>query len=122
MGDQAAEGCGRRRVHPEIRSDLLTAKALCRPVALVLPCGMATVGLRELRQNASELVRRVEEGEEIIITVAGRSGARLVAAVPHAWRSWNDVAELFAGPAELDWSADQDRIAHDVGDPWAQCP
>lgn len=36
------------------------------------------VGLRELRQNASELVRRVESGEEIEITVAGRPGARLV--------------------------------------------
>lgn len=104
------------------RSDLLTAKAPCRLIALVLLCGMATVGLRELRQNASELVRRVEEGEEIIITVAGRPGARLVAAVPRAWRSWNDVAELFAGPADLDWSADRDRIAHDVRDPWEQCP
>ena len=40
------------------------------------------VGLRELRQNASELVRRLEEGEEIVITVAGRPGARLV---PAAW-------------------------------------
>ncbi|MGK2865849.1 MAG: type II toxin-antitoxin system Phd/YefM family antitoxin, partial [Mycobacterium sp.] len=28
---------------------------------------METVGLRELRQNASDLIRRVEEGEEITI-------------------------------------------------------
>ncbi|MGD9703554.1 MAG: type II toxin-antitoxin system Phd/YefM family antitoxin, partial [Acidimicrobiia bacterium] len=33
---------------------------------------MTSVGLRELRQDASELVRRVENGEEIEITVAGR--------------------------------------------------
>jgi hypothetical protein len=32
------------------------------------------VGLRELRQNASELVRRVEEGEGITITVAASYG------------------------------------------------
>jgi prevent-host-death family protein len=40
------------------------------------------VGLRELRQPASELVRRVEAGEEITITVAGRPSARLVAVTP----------------------------------------
>jgi prevent-host-death family protein len=43
---------------------------------------MATVGLRELRQAASELVRRVENGEEIDITVAGRLAARIVPAAP----------------------------------------
>src|ERR1700734_4096158 len=56
------------------------------------------VGLRELRQKASELVRRAEEGEEITITVAGRPGARLVPAAPRTWRRWTDVADLFAGP------------------------
>jgi prevent-host-death family protein len=77
------------------------------------------VGLRELRQNASDLVRRVEEGEEITITVAGRPGARLVPARPRTWRRWADVAELFAGPADPDWDTDRDEIAHDVRDPWA---
>ncbi|WP_343571281.1 type II toxin-antitoxin system prevent-host-death family antitoxin [Mycobacterium sp.] len=79
---------------------------------------METVGLRELRQNASDLVRRVEEGEEITITVAGRPGARLVPARPRAWRRWNDVSELFAGPVDPDWDTDRNEIAHDVRDPW----
>lgn len=79
---------------------------------------MSTVGLRELRQNASDLVRRVEEGEEITITVAGRPGARLVPATPRAWRQWADIAELFSGPADGTWEADRDRIAQDVRDPW----
>jgi prevent-host-death family protein len=83
------------------------------------PCCVEVVGLRELRQNASDLVRRVEEGEEITITVAGRPGARLVPAVPRAWRRWADVAELFAGPADPAWEADREAIAHDVRDPWA---
>ncbi|GAA4191770.1 hypothetical protein GCM10022288_23110 [Gryllotalpicola kribbensis] len=39
---------------------------------------MASVGIRELRQNASEVVRRVEDGEEIDVTVNGRLAARLV--------------------------------------------
>ncbi|MBX9983264.1 type II toxin-antitoxin system prevent-host-death family antitoxin [Mycobacterium gordonae] len=80
---------------------------------------MKAVGLRELRQNASELVRRVEEGEEIVITVAGRPGARLVPAAPRTWRRWADVAELVAGPADPDWDADRSAVADDVEDPWA---
>lgn len=80
---------------------------------------METVGLRELRQNASDLVRRVEEGKEITITVAGRPGARLVPAMPRAWRRWSDVAELFDGPDDPAWAGDRDEITHDVRDPWA---
>jgi len=79
---------------------------------------MATVGLRELRQNASELVRRVEEGEEITITVAGRPGARLVPAGLSAWRRWADVAELFAGPPDLEWEGDRAAIDQGLRDPW----
>ena len=81
---------------------------------------MEVVGLRELRQNASDLVRRVEEGEEITITVAGRPGARLVPASPRAWRRWSDVAELFSGPADTAWDADCDMVAHEIRDPWAK--
>lgn len=77
-----------------------------------------TVGLRELRQNASDLVRRVEDGEEITITVAGRAGARLVPATPRAWRRWNDVAEVFAGPGDPAWDGDRDEISQEVRDPW----
>lgn len=38
---------------------------------------MASVGIRELRQRASELVRRVESGESIEITDRGRPVAVL---------------------------------------------
>lgn len=38
---------------------------------------MASVGVRELRQRASELLRRVEGGETIEITDRGRPVARL---------------------------------------------
>lgn len=79
---------------------------------------METVGLRELRQNASDLVRRVEEGEEITITVAGRQSARLVPAAARTWRRWTDVAELFNGPADTDWDSDRGEIEQDVRDPW----
>ena len=38
------------------------------------------IGLRELRQNASELIRRVEAGDSLTVTVAGRPAALLVPA------------------------------------------
>jgi prevent-host-death family protein len=79
---------------------------------------MENVGLRELRQDASDLVRRVEEGEEFTITVAGRPSARLVPAVPRAWRKWTDVAELFRGPSDPAWTEDRDAISHELRDPW----
>lgn len=78
-----------------------------------------TVGLRELRQNASDLVRRVEDGAEITITVAGRPSVRMVAATPRTWRSWGEVAELFAGPADSDWNEDRKAIVDEARDPWA---
>jgi len=76
------------------------------------------VGLRELRQEASELVRRVEAGEEITITVAGRPSARLVAAAPRRWRSWDEVHDLFDGPADPAWEQDRERVDQVIRDPW----
>ncbi len=81
---------------------------------------MSNVGLRELRQRASELVRRVEAGEEITITVAGRPSARLVAVAPQAWRNWDEVVELFSGPADSAWEADRLRLDHELRDPWTR--
>lgn len=80
---------------------------------------METVGLRELRQDASDLVRRVEEGEEIVITVSGRPTARLVPTRPRRWHSWVDVADLFDGPVDPDWSSDRELLDETVRDPWA---
>lgn len=75
--------------------------------------------MRELRQNASDLVRRAENGEEIAITVAGRPGARLVPAAPLTWRRWADLADLFAGPVDPEWQDDRDAVAGEVRDPWS---
>ena len=79
---------------------------------------VAVIGLRELRQHASELVRRVEAGEEVTITVAGRPSARLVPVAPRIWRTWDELTELFHGPDDPDWSADRDQIDSEPADPW----
>ena len=81
---------------------------------------MSTVGLRELRQDASDLVRRAEAGEIIDITVAGRLAARIVPAAPRRWRRWEDIADIFTGRPDPEWAADRDRIDHSIRDPWEQ--
>ncbi len=79
---------------------------------------MAAVGLRELRQDASELVRRVEDGEEIDITVSGRLAARLVPAAPKRWQRWEDIADAFRGRSDPDWERDRNLIGPAVVNPW----
>jgi prevent-host-death family protein len=77
-----------------------------------------TVGLRELRQQASELVRRAEAGEEVTITVSGRPSARLVSVSPRTWRTYAEVADIFHGPGDPTWEADRDQIDQQLRDPW----
>ncbi|MFN2320698.1 MAG: type II toxin-antitoxin system Phd/YefM family antitoxin [Dermatophilaceae bacterium] len=79
---------------------------------------MESVGLRELRQEASELVRRVQAGEEITITVSGRPSARLVPARPSQWRPWTDVADVLQGPADPEWEQTRALLDDQVRDPW----
>ncbi len=79
---------------------------------------MTRIGLRELRQDASNLVRRVEDGEELDITVAGRLAARLVPATPQRWRKWEDVADLFAGLVDPDWDSDIRLVEQTISNPW----
>lgn len=80
---------------------------------------MTIAGLRELRQRASELVRQAEAGEVITVSVNGRPVAQLGPVSADQWRSWPDVAAIFDGPADLDWSADRDLLDQDVSDPFA---
>ena len=79
---------------------------------------MVQVGLRELRQDASALVRKVEAGEVVEITVAGRLAARMVPAEPGRWRRWEEVADLFSDVTDPDWATDRDRIDQLAVNPW----
>jgi prevent-host-death family protein len=79
---------------------------------------MSEVGLREMRQNASDLVRRAEAGEHVTITVAGRPAAVLGPVTPRAWRHWEDLADVFREPMDDQWDADRDRVDDAPADPW----
>jgi len=80
---------------------------------------MTTAGLRELRQRASDLVRQAEAGEIITVSVNGRPVAQLGPVPPDQWRSWTDVASVFDGPADLDWTTDRERVDQQLADPFS---
>ena len=71
---------------------------------------MTTIGLRELRQQASELIRQAEAGETITVTVSGRAVAELGPVRRNRWRRAADVAAIFDGPADADWNDDRDQV------------
>lgn len=80
-----------------------------------------TVGLRELRQNASELIRRAEAGETLTITVNGRRAAILGPVDRRTWRSYEEIRSVFAGRgADRGWERDRDLIDDEVRDPWVE--
>lgn len=69
---------------------------------------MATIGVRELKQHTSQILRRVRErGEEVEVTHHGRVVARLVpVAAPRPRRR-----------ASAPWST-LDRVAREIGARW----
>jgi prevent-host-death family protein len=70
---------------------------------------MSTVGIRELKTNTSEIVRRVrEQGEVVDITYRGEVVARLIPAKP-AVTSAEELAALWA---------DMDRLAEEISAQW----
>lgn len=77
-------------------------------------------GLRELRQQASELVRQAEAGETITVTVSGREVAELGPVRRNRWRRGADIAEVFRGPADRDWVRDRDSVDGGLVDPFSR--
>ena len=81
---------------------------------------MVEVGLREMRQNASDLVRRAQAGERLTVTVAGRPAAVLGPVESRRWREWDEIADLFRTAVDAELEADLDRLDAEPADPWAR--
>jgi prevent-host-death family protein len=69
------------------------------------------IGLRELRQNASEIVREVEAGETFDVTVSGRLAARLVPALRSRSHRLEEIADLWDGEGDPTFFDELDRSA-----------
>jgi prevent-host-death family protein len=80
---------------------------------------MRSVGIRELRERTSEIIRWVrEEGAEVLVTHYGRPVARLVPVVsePAAVRSAAGGESAKDGAAAV-W-AELDQLAAEIGARW----
>ena len=81
---------------------------------------MTDLALRELRNNVSDVLRRVEAGEQLTVTVNGRPVARLVP-LPRRPRAlpWQQV---LAHPADSGLGDDLRELlpetTDDIDDPW----
>lgn len=80
---------------------------------------MSTVGVRELRQNASEILREVEAGEAATVTVAGRPVAQIVPIRAQSWTTWERIRSVFETPTDAGWDDERRTFGTEViDDPW----
>ena len=80
---------------------------------------VSTIGVRELRQNASEILREVEAGEPAIVTVAGRPVAQIVPLRADRWVSWDLIRYVFESPTDPTLATDLTGFgAVGIEDPW----
>jgi prevent-host-death family protein len=63
---------------------------------------MGEVGVHEAKTHLSRLLRRVAEGEEIVITSGGRPAARLVPVGPPPVREVGFDRDVLEVPADFD--------------------
>lgn len=84
--------------------DLMRGHAVLPPVIVGI---MKRCGVRELRQNASALLREVADGQSIEITSNGHPIAQLIPATPDPWTAL--IASREIAPARREPTAILDR-------------
>jgi len=80
---------------------------------------MVLIASRELRNDTAGLLRRVEAGEEVVITVRGRAVAELVQlrSTRRRWLPWAELIQrLPSSQADPGLRADLARLAGDATD------
>lgn len=80
---------------------------------------MESFGLKELRQHASDYVKRAEAGETMLITVSGRPSAVLGPVGKRTWCEYDEVAEIFDTKTDPAWAKDRTLMHDPIIDPWA---
>lgn len=79
---------------------------------------MPTIPQKELRNQVSEVLRRVEAGETLTITVAGREVAELSPVEKHRWVSGPGLDRVWRGPTPEGLEDDLARMDASVVDPY----
>ncbi len=81
---------------------------------------MAEIPLRELRNDTSGVLRRVEDGERFTVTVSGRPVAQLIP-LPRRKRylTWEELTTAQADPGLYDELREMlPDTTDDIEDPW----
>jgi prevent-host-death family protein len=78
-----------------------------------------TIPQKELRNNVSDVLRRVEAGETLTVTVSGRPAAQLTPLRPRQWVSGKPLHAIWASPAPVGMADDLKRFPAGLEDPFA---
>jgi len=77
-----------------------------------------TIQQKELRNQVAEVLRRVEAGETLTVTVAGRPVAELSPARRRRWVSDGELAKVWHGPTPQGLEDDLARLGAGLADPF----
>lgn len=81
-------------------------------------CSWHTIPQKELRNQVSEVLRRVEAGETLIVTVAGREVAELRPLHRRRWVSGQSLNRVWDGPTPRGMDADLGKLDAGLNDPY----
>lgn len=79
---------------------------------------MTIIPQKQLRNHVGEVLRRVEAGERITVTVSGRPVAELSPVDKHRWISGTVLTRVWQGPAPHDLEPDLERLDLGLTDPF----
>ncbi len=79
---------------------------------------MTVIPQKELRNQVSEVLRRVEAGETLTVTVAGREVAELSPIRRHRWVSSSALNHVWQGPTPEGLEDDLTRMDAAITDPY----
>ncbi len=81
---------------------------------------MATIQQKELRNHVGEVLRRVEGGESLTVTVAGRPVAELIPTQKERWLSGAALEKVWDREAPRGWDDDLAGFPGDLVDPFSE--
>lgn len=81
---------------------------------------MTVIPQKELRNQIGDVLRRVEAGETMLVTVSGRPVAELSPAHRRRWVSGDALSNVWRGPTPRDLEQDLERLPAALADPDAE--
>ncbi len=81
---------------------------------------MESIPQKELRNNVGAVLRRVEAGETVTVTVAGRPVAELAPAARRRWVTGRALADVWRGPGPPGLDEDLGRLGAHLVDPFVR--